>query len=329
MSHEILHLHVEKLQEYLKRELEIEQERLLEKIFDKTLEQIFIENRLYKKIEEVKSYEAIHETIENSLMPFHKQLMRIPTQEDREKLLSIPIRRISRFDLDKNHEEIADIQVEIGKIEKDLKNVKKFTINYLRDLLGKYGAHYPRRTRLQQIEQIDMRAIATRNVKIGFDPETGFVGTKVSGPQQFECTNFDKLLLLFKDGSYTVINIPEKQYVQKEGQKLVHMGVADKKTVLTAVYKNPKTLHVYAKRFVVEKFILEKIYRFLEEGMLLEVLTSDPAPVVELRFIPKVKQKSSEMTCKLQDVLVKGVTAHGIRLTPREVKKVILLGAKK
>jgi len=326
---EILHFHVEKLQYYLRRELEIEHARLLEKIFQKTLEQIFIENRLYKKIEELKTYEAIHDTIEKSLVPFHKELSRIPTEEDRERLLSIPIRRISRFDLDKNRKEIADIQVEIGKIEKHLKNVKKFTINYLRDLIDKYGAKYPRRTKLQQIEQIDMRAIATRNIKVGFDPETGFVGTKVTGPKVFECTNFDKLLLMYKDGSYTVINIPEKQYVQKEGQKIVHVGVADKKTVLSAVYKNPKSLHVFAKRFVVEKFILEKIYRFLEEGMSLEALSSDPAPVVELRFIPKVKQKTSEMACALKNLLVKGVTARGVRLTPREVKKVILIEGKK
>lgn len=321
---EILEFHAEKVQGYLRKELEIELGRLQEKIFQKTLEQIFIENRLYKKIETVNTFEAIHETIEASLKPYHKLLSRIPTPEDREKLLAIPIRRISRFDIEKNSQEIHQIQVDIGIVEKHLKNVKKYTIDYFKALLNKYKGHFKRKTALQQIEQIDLRAIEQRMVNVGFDPESGFLGTKVSGAKNVECSNFDKLLLIFKDGSYSVINIPEKQYVQAQGQKLVYVGVADKKTVFTAVYKNSKTHLVYAKRFVVEKFILDKVYRFLEEkDVSLEYLSSAANPRVELRFIPKIKQKMAEMNVDLSEVLIKGVTAKGVRLSPREVKKVI------
>lgn len=321
---EILQYHVQHLQAYLKKELEIEHERLLEKIFQKTLEQIFIENRLYKKIENTKTYEAIHDTIEESLVPFHKLLSRDPVHADREHLLAIPIRRISRFDIDKNKDDIAALEEEISKIEKHLKNMKKFTINHLASLIKKYKDEFPRKTRIEEIGQIDKRAIATKNIKVGFDPESGFVGTKVSGSLSFECTNFDKLLLMFKDGSYTVINIPEKQYVQKDGQKVVYVGVADKKTIFSAVYKTP-TQHVYAKRFIVEKFILDKFYRFLEEGVSLEFLSSSVKPKVDLKFVPKIKQKSASLVCDLSEVLVKGVTARGIKLTPREIKKVIPL----
>ncbi len=105
--HEILAYNAEKVVEFLKRELEIERDRLLEKIFYKTLERIFIENRLYKKIETVKTLEGIHETLEASFKPFRRKLLREPTHEDREKLLQIPIRRISQFDIDKNKEEIS------------------------------------------------------------------------------------------------------------------------------------------------------------------------------------------------------------------------------
>lgn len=133
----ILKLHVEKLQEYLQKELEIERGRLIDKIFAKTLEQIFIENRLYKKIEEVTSYEEIHETIRKSLMSYHKQLARTPEHEDREQLLSIPIRRISRFDIDKNQKEIRDLEERVAEIDKELKNMKRFTINYIKGLLKK------------------------------------------------------------------------------------------------------------------------------------------------------------------------------------------------
>lgn len=320
---EILNLHVEKLQGYLKAELEIDKARLLEKIFEKTLEQIFIENRLYKKIETISSYDKIHEAIEKGLEPFYDQLSRIPTYDDRERLLNIPIRRISRFDLDKNQDEIASTQKVLLGIEKHLKNIPKFTIAYLNGLLDKYGKEFPRKTKLKSIAQIDMRAIETRTIKVGFDPASGFVGTKVTGDNTFECTNFDKLLLFFKDGSYNVVNVPEKQYVHHEGNKVVYVGVADKKTVMAAIYKDPKRHFFYAKRFIVEKFILDKAYRYIEDGMELAFLTTQPNVAVEMQFVPKAKQKVTEAIFELDSVLVKGVTAKGIRLSSKEIKKVV------
>lgn len=322
---EILTLHVAKLQEYLKRELEIERDRLLEKIFDRTLEQIFIENRLYKKIETVSSYDKIHSTIENSLEPFHDQLSRVPTHDDRERLLNIPIRRISRFDLDKNQEEIAHTNKLLQGVEKHLKSIKKFTINYLQDLLKKYGKDFPRKTKFQEIQQIDMRAIETRTVKVGFDPDNGFVGTKVGGDNVFECTNFDKILLFYKDGTYNVINIPEKHYVHHEGNKVVYVGVADKKTVMRAVYKDAKRHLFYVKRFIVEKFILEKTYRYVEEGMELVFLTTQPGVTVEMVYVPKAKQKVAKAPFELDSVLIKGVTAKGIRMSSKEIKKIAVI----
>ncbi len=321
--HEILELHVGKLQEHLQRELEIERDRLGEKIFEKTLEQIFIENRLYKKIENVSSYEQIHSVIESSLEPFRDQLLRSPTYEDRERLLNIPIRRISRFDLDKNQEEIAETRSLLAKVEKDLKSIKKFAIQYLKQLLNKYGKNYPRKTRIQTIQQIDMRAIETRTIKVGFDSASGFVGTKVVSDHIFECTNFDKLLLMFKDGTYTVINIPEKQYVYNEGKKVVYAGVADKKSVISLAYKDPKTNLCYGKRFIISKFMVDKIYQYMDNGMNLEFFSMKPNALLELQFIPKVHQKIAKVQVNLDQILVKGVSAKGNRLSNRPVKKLI------
>lgn len=319
---EILHLHVEKLQEYLKAELEIERGRLAEKIFEKTLEQIFIENRIYKKIENISSYDKIHDAIESGLEPFHSMLSRVPTYDDRERLLNIPIRRISRFDLDKNQEEIAATKNLLLTIEKNLKNIKKFSIGYIEKLLAKYGKDFPRKTQLKAIQQVDLRSIETRKVKVGFDPETGFVGTKVSGDNVFECTNFDKLLLLFKDGTYTVVNIPEKQYVHHEGNKVVYVGAADKATVISAIYKDPKLHLFYAKRFIIDKFMLEKTYQYIHDGMDLVFLTTLPKVAVEMLYIPKANQKVAKGVFELDSVLVKGVSAKGIRMSSKEIKKV-------
>lgn len=322
--HEILKFHVEKLQEYLKRELEIERERLLEKIFEKSLEQIFIENRLYKKIENIAVYEQIHSTIEASLVPFQKQLLRVPTYEDRERLLSIPIRRISRFDLDKNQEEIAGFKESLQRVEKDLKQIKKVTIRYLRDLLKKYGKDHARKTKFQTIQEIDKRAIETRTVKIGFDSKSGFVGTKVTAADHtFECTNFDKLLVIYQNGTYSVINIPEKLYVNSNDNKAIYVGMADKKSVFSVAYRDPKTRFCYAKRFVVAKFILDKVYHFIDEGMELQFLSINPEASIELQFVPKPKQKTASASFNFAQVLIKGIAAKGVRMANREVKKVL------
>lgn len=319
---EILHLHVGLLQDYLKKELELERDRILEKIFDKTLEQIFIENRLYKKLENVSSADKLHSTVEQSLIPYHHQLARLPVAEDRERLLNIPIRRISRFDIDKNQEEIAGLNKELSKVEKDLKNIKQFTIKYLHKLIDKYGEEYPRKTQIQTIEQLDKRAIATKQIKVGFDLSTGFVGTKITDGQTIECTNFDKLLILYKDGTFKVINIPEKQYIHGTDSKAVFVGVADKKTVFNVIFKSSTTNFGFAKRFVVKTFLMEKEYRFFDKGMTLEYLSTDPAANVELLFIPKAKQKLSKMNFSFKDVLVKGVSAKGIKVSNRGIKKV-------
>ncbi len=309
--HEILSYHAAQLVGYLKKELEIERARLLEKIFYKTLERIFIENRLYKKIETVKTLEGIHETLASSLQPFRKKLLREPTQEDRERLLQIPIRRISQFDIDKNKEEIALLEETLKEVEKNLRNVKKYTIGYLSRLIEKYGKEFPRKTKVKAIEEIDRRAIETKEIRVGFDAQTGFVGTKVSGPKTFSCTNFDKLLIFQKEGTYKVVNIPEKQYF--EGA--VSVSVADKKTVFTVVYKKEKK--PWAKRFVVDKFILGKVYRYFEGD--LQLLSAEKEPEIEIQFSPKGKE-----TFSLHELPLMGAQTRGQKLSDLKVKKIIL-----
>lgn len=317
--HEILGYNATKLVEFQKRELEIEKARLLDKIFYKSLERIFIENRLYKKIETVKTLEGIHKALEEAFKPYEKKLLRKPTHEDREKLLQIPIRRISRYDIDKNEEEIALLEETLQQVEKDLKNVKKYSINYLKKLIEKYGKQFPRRTRIKAIEEIDRRAIETKEIKVGFDPKTGFIGTKISGSVELECTNFDKLLVFFKDGTYKVMNIPEKQYVEN----VAWVAIADKKSVMSVVYKNKVTGQAWAKRFVVDKFILDKIYRYFDETSELQYFTPRSEATVELQFVPQPRQKVNKMRLSLSEILVKGAQARGIRLARQKIKKIL------
>ncbi|NNM42744.1 MAG: DNA topoisomerase IV subunit A, partial [Chlamydiae bacterium] len=316
--HEILSYNATKVVEFLKRELEIERDRLLEKIFYKTLERIFIENRLYKKIETIKTLEGIHETLTELFKPYRKKLMREPTHDDIEKLLQIPIRRISQFDIDKNKEEISLLEENLHNVEKSLKNVKKYAIEHLKKLIAKFGEDYPRKTRVKAIEEIDRRAIETKEIKVGFDLQTSFVGTKISGASELFCTNFDKLLIFHTDGTYKAVNIPEKQYFEK----LAWAGVADKKTIMNVVYKNKETGQVWAKRFVVDKFILDKSYRFLDENMELHHISTSPNVTGELHFAPKSGQKINKAPFSLKDIPISGAQTRGIRLSPQKVKKI-------
>ncbi|MDF2577994.1 MAG: parC [Chlamydiales bacterium] len=323
---EMLRFHVELLQGYLRKELEIKRGQLLEKIFQKSLERIFIENRIYKAIEELTNYQDIHNAITNGLIPFYPQFSRIPNAEDRERLLNIPIRRISLFDMDKNLQEIQATNKELQHIEKELGNIPKFTIRYLKTLLAKYGDLYPRRTKLQSISEINVKAIDIRKLKVGIDLDKGFIGTKVDAKLTVECAPHDKLLVLFDEGSYMVINPPEKEFMHHDSRKITQVLVADKKTVLTTVYRDPKSKVAYAKRFIVSQFILEKMYRYAEEGTQIHLISTQPQVKVTLTYARNKKEQEVEtetIDCNAA-VPVKGVSTKGIRLSPKEVAKLTI-----
>lgn len=174
---------------------------------------------------------------------------------------------------------------------------------------------------MKAIEEIDRRAIETKEIKVGYDLSTGFIGTKVSGASHLSCTNFDKLLVLYKDGTYKATNIPEKQYFEH----LQWVGVADKKTILNVVYK--KDGQVWAKRFIVDAFILDKSYRYFDENGELQLLSTHPESAVELQFTPKARQK--KLTILLKEIPISGAQTRGTRLSTDKVKKVLSIGPEK
>lgn len=319
---EILNFNVVKLQEYIRCELEIEEKRLQEKIFFCALEQIFIEQRLYRELEEVAAETDIHGILSAALIPFHHLLWRTPNADDRERLLNIPIRRISRFDTSKNQDAMQEHHTQLQRVQKDLKNIPKVTIAYLQALIKKYRKSFPRRTVIDTIAQIDTRALETRQIKVGFDSETGFMGTKISTPNTIECSNFDKLLFLFGDGTYQIVNISEKQYMYHQNQKVIHFGIADKSTVFSIAYRDAATQLMYAKRFIIDKFIIDKIYCYVDEGMMVEYLSVLPNPVVSLELITKGRQKSKNVQFSFTKVQVKNVTAKGIRISPHIIQRI-------
>lgn len=319
---EVIRYHAHRLMDYLQQELEIEKSILEEKVFIKTLEQIFIENKLYKALETISSADLIHSTIASAFIPYHEKLLRIPTVEDREKLLNIPIRRISQFDLEKNQKDRIGLEKQIASVQKSLKNVRGFTIRYIQSLLDKYGHLYPRKTEITNFSQVDLRRVDIRKVKIGIDRSKGFIGTKVESSEFLECSPLDKILIIFNDGTYIVKNQPEKEYYPQDQRKFEMVRIADKTSVLSAIYRNLETGYPYIKRFIVKQFILDKEYRYLGEDEALELLLDKPQGFITFYYEHTARTKVSQQTIAIESYASKGVSAGGIRIAPRKVIKV-------
>lgn len=175
---DVIRRNTRKLLEYLKRELEIELAKQEDLFHAKTLAQIFFENRIYKRIEECGSVEEEYAEVHAGLAPFRHLLRRDVTDGDIDKLLALPVRRISRFDIEKNQREIAEVLAKMEEINKNLGSLKQYAIRYLKSLLDKYGEQYPRRTEIEHLEKIDRTAAALNNIKVGWT-----AGTAMSGPR--------------------------------------------------------------------------------------------------------------------------------------------------
>lgn len=320
---EVLKHYTENLVEYLRKELQIELGKLNDKFHEKSLAQIFVENRIYKRIEECESYELVLSEVRKGLNKFRHMLKRDITDDDIEKLLSIPIRRISLFDINKNKQEIDDIVAAIAETEKNLKRIKAFTIKFIKNLLTKYGEQYPRRTQIEKFDKIDVKTVALNNIKVGWDRKNCFVGTEVKSDDTITCNEFDKLLCVERNGKYKVINIPEKQFVGK----LFYLCKYDKDMLFNIVYRDKKTDICYAKRTKIPKFITDKEYAIIPEGAKLEIFNSKQNYIYECVFEEKAKQKQKSQILDFSQIPERGTKSRGIKISSKKIIDFKFVGA--
>ena len=254
---EVLRENTAQLVDTLKRELELKEQKLQDEIHYRTLERIFIEERIYKQIEKCKTSEAVTKAVSDGFKPFKRQLVREITDLDVDRLLQVRIRRISLFDINQHRQEMEKVKADLAEARKNLKNLTRYVISHLEALLEKYGPQYPRlTTKSSRHEEVDAKAVAFRAFKVAYDRESGYVGYKVTGEEfKVECTKFDKVLLVFKDGTYKVSELPEKLFV---GPELFYCGLPDRERVFTCAYTDRKAS--YLKRFKFGGTILNKAY---------------------------------------------------------------------
>ena len=323
---EVIQYHSKLLVKILTRELELEKSELLEKLHLRTLERIFIEERIYKAIEKMKTAKGVTDSVIAGFKPFAKELgQRGVTTGDAEQLLRIPIRRISLYDINRAQEEMDAVNARIREINGHLKNITAYALSFLNGIIAGIKADEEllggkRRTKVGVFDKIDVKEVARKDVQLRYDNAGGYLGTAVYGGEVVaELSPFDRILVIRGNGLWSVTDIPEKAFI---GPKAVYTGKADKETIapiiFTLVYSEPKTGCPCIKRFQIEGWIMNKDYALLPDGC--TILHSDTRAkfTFTVKYKPKPRLKVLTETFKAQDYNVKGIKAGGVRLSARE-----------
>ncbi len=328
---EVVRYHAQHLLDVLKAELHVEEGHLKDTLHARTLERIFIEERIYKDIEEMTSQETVLQAVLDGFVPFKKEIKRDVTREDVERLLKIPIRRISLYDINKARREIEEIQSRLKGVRGRLKNLKGYAVSFLKEIIADNGVNFPRKTEVTSFNKIDVREAARRDLDLFYDDTTGYLGTEVkTGSVLFKVSSYDKILVMRKNGIYSVVNIPGKLFVDKG---IYFCGLADKESlsplVFSVLYRNIENKYIYLKRFKVEKYITDKSYVFVPEKSRILKLTIKEDVEVVIQYKPKPRVKILEERSPLRTYLVKSVKANGVRLSTKEIKSIKFVKIKK
>ncbi len=311
----ILRYNTARLVKILRRELQRKSRQLAEEMHHKTLVRLFVENRIYKKIESCKSTAAVHQAVLAGLEPFRGELQRDITHDDAEALLGIPIRRISLFDLEKNRKEIKRIQGERAEVERDLSEIVPYSIRYLRSLLRKHGPEYARRTKSAAFGEISERELTADDLKIGYDREKGYIGHRIGGEPLISCSPLDRLLLIWKDGRCKVVAPPEKLFVDTS---LIYCKILDRGRVLTAVYE--LDFFNYFKKFTIGGLIANRETRFTPRGAAVRFLADDNPAVLYVRYVRDERIKIRQQRYAVERQAVRPRDANGVVLTANRIE---------
>lgn len=321
---EMIHFHAKHLVEVLTMELQLQKGHLLDRLHARTLERIFVEERIYKRIEQKRTQEEVERAVITGFNPFKEQIARDVTSEDVERLLKIPIRRISLFDIEKNRAEIEEINAELEKIEWNLNHIIDYSLGFLDELKHMVGIEsHKRKTEIGSFKKADVREAAVRDLPLRYDPENGYLGYGLkSGNVLLTVSQFDRILIIQKEGTYFVTDVPEKLFV---GKALRHCGFADKEElealVFTIIYQEKNLKYLFIKRCRITQFILNKTYELLpgDDYKLYTLSTLDDARITILYKKGK-GYKNLEDRTYFSRFLIKGVKANGVRLSTKEAQ---------
>lgn len=312
----------ENLKAVIKAELEHELSGLADKQHWLTLEQIFIENRIYKRIEDQTTEEGVRQAVWKGMDPFSKDFVRPMAEDDVDRLLEIRIKRISQYDIDKNRRDIDGILKAIKEAKAKLKDLVGTTIAWLSYLNDKYAKTFPRRTKAKAIEEIDKKAIAVSNIKLGYDQNTGFFGRSVkAADRELKVSEYDKVLAIFQDGRYRIMAPPDKTVL--EG-KLIYLDCFDPEQgfTFTLIYRDKKKVP-WAKRVTIKSFIHDKEYELIKGGEgRIEYLSTNAKGTATCEFLPSARSRSKSATFDLGTLEIGGTSARGTKIADKPCSKI-------
>ncbi len=315
---EVVKENARSLVELLRLELELKEKKLLEDLFFKTLVRIFVENRIYKKIENCKTNEAIYQAIYRGFEPFRDQYYRDLVDSDVEMLLGVRIRRISLFDINKHKDEMDRVKADLEQTRKNLKSLTKYAIGHLKGLIKKYKDQYKRLTEIAEFGAVAAKEVAFKSFKVTYDRKKGYVGHKVSGGEfEIACSKFDRLLLVFKDGRYKVVELTDKLFV---GQDLVYCALPDRDRVFTVAYQTKGT--TYLKRFKFGGTILNKDYQCAPAKAKILFFEPDTPDTIYVKYKPAPYQRVDQQTAKPSELAVKTAKAKGNQVSIKDVASI-------
>lgn len=328
----MLKLSADKTKELLRRELEIRKAELETKWHMSSLEKIFIENRIYRDIEEEETWEGVISAIDKGLEPFKKLLFREVTEEDIVRLTEIKIKRISKFDSFKADEAIKKIEEELEEVKYNLEHLVDYTIDWFQHLLDKYGEGRERMTEIMTFDTIDRTQVVVNNAKLYMDAKGGFIGTgnqlKREGEFVSDCSDIDDIIVFRADGAVTVTKVDEKTFI---GKNIIYAGVwnkGDERMVYHMIYTDNKDKRTYVKRFSILGITRDREY-FLTKSKgagKVHYFTANPngeSEIVQIKLKGGNKLRKTEFDYDFAELDIKGRGAGGNLLTKHPVSKVI------
>ena len=329
---DILKTSTENTRELLKEELEIELEELNNQWHNISLEKIFIENRIYRDIEDKTSWELVLSSIEEGLKPFTKKLRKQVSLDDIKKLTEIPIKKISKFDLNKVNEKLKSINANIDEVKNNLEHITDYAIKYFEYLKKEYGSERKRKTKVQEFDDVDKKDISIKNQKLYVNKKDGFIGTGMKKDDYlFDCSDLDDIIVFTNEGLMKVVRVDNKVFIGKNIEKVLLFNDDIKKLIYNLIYRDGKNGTSFIKRFKISGLIRDKEYYLTQgkQGSKLHYFKyhkeGDPADKVIYRLSDNKATKNlriREFDLDFEDYGIKGRDSKGNIVSKHTIAKV-------
>ena len=325
---EILKTSTENTKDLLKKELEIQLNELESQWHTISLERIFIENRIYRDIEEKTTWDDVISTIDKGLELFKKNLKREVSVDDIKKLTEIPIRKISKFDLNKVKEKLNNIEITIEEVKNNLNHIIDYTIQYFTHLKKHYGKERKRKTVIEEFDDLDKKKISIKNQKLYVNREEGFIGTSLKKDEFIsDCSDLDDLIVFTKEGIMKVVKVDSKVFI---GKDILHVSLFNsdiKEKTYNLIYRDGKNGTSFMKRFKVSGVIRDKEYNLTQGKESSELLyfssnTKGVADVVTIHLRKRASIKKIKWEVDFADLAIKGRDSKGNIVTKYTIRKV-------